>query len=64
MDPLAILAAMLHVQMRMSAPMRKCVEIADGILQGAEVEVALYRAEVKAEEKKAQPLKPQTEKIQ
>lgn len=64
MDPLTILAAMLHVQMNMSMPMRKCVEIADGILAGAECEVALYRAAIEAEEKAAQPPKLQTDKLQ
>jgi hypothetical protein len=63
MDPLALLAAVLHVQMRMTVPMSKCVALADGILAGAECEAAIYRAKQEADEKAAQPPAPVSDKV-
>jgi hypothetical protein len=61
MDPLALLAAMLHVQMKMTTPLRDCVAMAGDILQIAEAEALQYRAN---EEAKAAQAVPVTDKVQ
>jgi hypothetical protein len=62
MDPLALLAAMLHVQTERKLPLRDCVELAGAILQGAENEAALFRANEEAEAAAAQAV-PITDKV-
>ena len=58
------LAATVYVQHNGKLPMRDCLGIAEGALFDAEHVDEQVQRELDAEEKAAQPIKPQTDKIQ
>lgn len=59
-----LLAAMLRAANNFKLPMRDCLTTAEGVYLEAEVVDAEVQRQLDAEDKAAQPPKPQTEKIQ